>query len=98
MEATLSKRVEEPRFRALLLSVFAGLAVCLAMVGVYGVMAHAVSQRSREIGLRVALGASPTDIRRSVLQDAFGRVAIGGTAGARVDRSICSAFVRHPDD
>ena len=96
MEATLSRRVEEPRFRALLLSVFAGLAVCLAMVGVYGVMAHAVSQRSREIGLRVALGASPADVRRSVLRDALWRVALGvgiGLGVAWAGSSLFRAFV-----
>ena len=96
MEATLSKRVEEPRFRALLLSVFAALAVCLAMVGVYGVMAHAVSQRSREIGLRVALGASPADVKRSVLKDALRRVALGVAIGLLVawaGSSLFAAFV-----
>ena len=96
MEATLSKRIEEPKFRALLLSVFAGLAVCLAMVGVYGVMAHAVSQRSREIGLRVALGASPADVRRSVLKDALRRVALGVAIGLLVawaGSSLFAAFV-----
>ena len=58
MDATLSRRVAAPRFRTLLFVVFAGLAVGLAMAGVYGVMAHAVGRRSREIGLRIALGAT----------------------------------------
>ena len=96
MDATLSKGVEEPKFRALLLSVFAALAVCLAMVGVYGVMAHAVSQRSREIGLRVALGASPADVKRSVLKDALRRVALGVAIGLLVawaGSSLFAAFV-----
>jgi predicted permease len=67
MEATVSKRVAAPRFRALLFGVFAGLAICLAMAGVYGVMAYAVEQRSKEIGLRMALGASKESVLRLIL-------------------------------
>jgi predicted permease len=96
MEATVSRRVEEPRFRAFLLAAFAALAVCLAMVGVYGVMSHAVSQRSQEIGLRVALGASPADVRRSVLRDALWRIALGvgiGLVVAFATSSLFTAFV-----
>jgi predicted permease len=69
MEAQVSKGVEDPRFRALLFGVFAAFAVCLAMAGVYGVMAYGVQQRSKEIALRIALGAS----RGSVLQLILGQ-------------------------
>ncbi len=69
MDAELSENVAAPRFRTLLLAIFAGLAVCLAMAGVYGVMAYLVNQRSNEIGLRMALGASPADISRLVLRE-----------------------------
>ena len=78
MEATMAKRMAEPRFRALLFVVLAGIAGCLAMAGVYGVVAHAVEQRSREICLRMALGASRTAVLRMML----GRGVMLATAGA----------------
>ena len=64
----MSKSVEDPSFRALLFGIFASLAVCLAMAGVYGVMAFGVQQRSREIGLRMALGASQASVLRLILE------------------------------
>ena len=79
MEATMAKRMEEPRFRALLFVVLAGIAGCLAMAGVYGVVAHAVEQRSKEICLRMALGASRTTVLRMMLGRGV-MLAIVGTA------------------
>jgi putative ABC transport system permease protein len=67
LEASLSESVAAPRFRTLLLAIFAGLAVLLAMAGVYGVMAYVVTQRTNEIGLRLALGASGGNILRLVV-------------------------------
>jgi predicted permease len=67
MEALISGNVAAPRFRSLLFGLFAGIAVCLAMAGVYGVMAYAVGQRSSEIGLRIALGASAGSLLRLIL-------------------------------
>jgi predicted permease len=85
MEATIGKRMEEPRFRALLFAVLAGIAGCLAMAGVYGVVAHAVQHRSREIGLRMALGASQMAVLRMMLGRGVLLAAVGtvlGLAGA----------------
>ena len=85
MEASLAENVAAPRFRTLLLGIFAGLAVCLAMAGIYGVMAYVVSQRSSEIGLRMALGASSGHILRLVLGQSLTLAGIGlalGFAGA----------------
>ncbi|HLK66359.1 MAG TPA: ABC transporter permease [Bryobacteraceae bacterium] len=67
MEALISENVAAPRFRSVLFGLFAGIAVCLAMAGVYGVMAYAVGHRSSEIGLRIALGASTGSLLRLIL-------------------------------
>jgi len=85
MEASLAENTAAPRFRTLLLGIFAGLAVILAMAGVYGVMAYVVGQRSNEIGLRMALGATSGDVLRLVLRQGLALAAIGlalGLAGA----------------
>ncbi len=70
------------RFRALVTSGLAALALALALVGVHGVVAYAVARRTREIGIRLALGARPSALRRSVIADALRDVAIGLVPGA----------------
>jgi predicted permease len=85
MDALLSDNVAVPRFRTLLFVVFAGVAVCLAMAGVYGVMAFALGQRSNEIGLRIALGAGTGSVIRLVLRQGlvFASIGLGlGLAGS----------------
>jgi predicted permease len=77
METILSENVAAPRFRTLLFAVFAGLAVCLAVAGVYGMTAYAVGQRSNEIGLRIALGASPGSVLRLILRNGLALASIG---------------------
>jgi putative ABC transport system permease protein len=67
----------DSRFRAYLLGAFGLLGLLLAIVGMYGVMAYAVAQRSRELGVRAALGARPADLIRLVIKDA-GLLAIAG--------------------
>jgi ABC-type antimicrobial peptide transport system permease subunit len=87
MEALNSEGVAAPRFRTLLLGIFAALAVGLALAGVYGVMSYVVGQRSNEIGLRMALGASQSDVLRLVLRQTLllaGAGIVIGLAGAAV--------------
>jgi predicted permease len=96
MEASLSKNVAAPRFRTLLFLAFAVLAVCLAMAGVYGVMAYVVGQRLNEIGLRMALGASQGDVLRMVLKQGLLLTVLGvafGLAGAVAATRLLTAFL-----
>jgi putative ABC transport system permease protein len=74
--------VARERFSATLLAGFAAVAVLLAAVGIYGVMAYVVALRSRELGVRAALGASPRELFALVMQHGLVLTAIGGTIGA----------------
>jgi predicted permease len=76
-EALMARPVDTPRFRAVLFAVFAAVAVCLAMAGIYGLMAYAVQQRSQEIALRMALGAERRAVVRLILRRAL-VIALGG--------------------
>jgi predicted permease len=85
METLVSASLAQPRVNTLLLSGFALLALALAMIGVYGVVGFAVAERTREIGVRVALGATRGDILRLVVRQGMTPVLLGvalGTAGA----------------
>lgn len=81
MTDMVSKTMAQPRFQSILLGGFAGLAVLLASVGVFGVLAYTVAQRTSEIGVRLALGAQTGDILRMILRDGAAVSVIGIVAG-----------------
>jgi putative ABC transport system permease protein len=81
MDVVLSDSVAQPRLQVGLLSVFAAIAAALAMVGVYGVVAYSAARRVREIGIRMALGAVPADVRRLLLREGLLLGGFGVTIG-----------------
>ncbi|HEY7476150.1 MAG TPA: ABC transporter permease [Vicinamibacterales bacterium] len=93
LDETLSLRLAERHFQTFLFSLFAALALALAVVGVYGVVAYAVSQRTAEIGLRMALGADRPGILRWILRQSFALVAGGAIVGL-VTAVLLSRYVR----
>lgn len=85
MDTVFSVSVSAPRFQLVLLLIFAGIALSLAMIGVYGVISYSASQRTQEFGIRLALGARSADVTRMVLQEAVILAGIAlaiGLAGA----------------
>jgi len=94
MEQVITDATTDTRFQALLLGIFAGLALVLAAVGIYGVMSYLVAQRTQEIGIRMALGALPENILRLVigrgLTLTFAGLAIGLVAAAACTRLLGS--------
>jgi putative ABC transport system permease protein len=81
MDEVFSDSVARPRFQVVLLLVFAGIAVLLATIGVYGVVSYSVTQRTQEIGIRVALGARAGDVSRLVLLEGLLLGGLGVAVG-----------------
>jgi putative ABC transport system permease protein len=81
MDENVAQSISQPRFRTVLLAVFAGIALVLAAVGIFGVMAYSVAQRTRELGLRIALGASRGRVLQLVLAHGVRLTLVGVAIG-----------------
>jgi len=94
LETMVDRALGQPRFYVLLLSIFAALAVVLAVVGIYGVIAYTVQQRTREIGIRIALGASRERVVAMVVRRglilALAGIALGSAGAYAVSRVLQS--------
>ena len=101
MQNVVTASLSDWRFRAILLAIFAGLALAIAIVGVYGVISYSVAQRTHEIGVRVALGANRRDVARLVLgqglQLATAGLGIGIAASVAVARIMSSILYGVPE-
>jgi len=92
MTTRVGKLAERPRFTAVLLSLFAGMGVLLAGIGIYGVVAFLVAQQTREIGIRIALGAAPRSVLRMVFSNMV-RWTVAGAALGILGAWLCSRFL-----
>jgi len=81
MTEVVAESTARNRFNTLLLSIFAGVALVLAAIGIYGVMAYAVQHRTQEIGIRIAVGARPAEVRRMILRDGMRLALVGAFFG-----------------
>jgi ABC-type antimicrobial peptide transport system permease subunit len=94
MEQHLGLMLFLPRMAALLLSVFGGLALLLATVGVYGVVSYTVARRTREVGIRMALGASTRDVIKLMIGGGMKLVASGAAVGVLLAAGVTWPLAR----
>jgi putative ABC transport system permease protein len=92
--ATVQRRPAVRRFTVVVLGAFAGVALVLSVVGLYGVVAYLVGRRTQEIGVRMALGARPSDILRSILGEGGTLAAIGIAFGITVSLGV-TRLIQH---
>ena len=92
--AIVAKSISQQRFYMLLLTIFAGVALVLAAIGIFGVLSYAVSQRTREIGIRMALGAQGRSVVQMVVRQAMILVACGIAAGLALGLVLSQTMVK----
>jgi ABC-type antimicrobial peptide transport system permease subunit len=92
LQDLVAKAVSPRRFLVLLLTGFAGFALVLASLGIYAVISYSVNQRTREIGIRMALGASAANLRSRILLRTLGLVALGLALGMAASRALTGAL------
>lgn len=96
MDALIAGSLKRPRFNMVLLSIFAGTALLLASVGLYGVISYSVSQRTKEIGIRLALGAEPRKVVLRVMSETLTLIAVGvllGIIAARLTGQLLATML-----
>jgi putative ABC transport system permease protein len=93
MSDVLGRSISANRFNMVMLTLFGGRALALAAIGVYGLTAYAVAQRTREMGIRVSLGASPARLVRGLLAQGL-RLCLAGTALGLVGAVLLGRFLR----
>jgi putative ABC transport system permease protein len=103
LDTVMGNAVAQPRFRTALLSLFAMIALVLASIGTYGVISYSVTQRTREIGVRIALGARPAQVLGMILRQGAGLsvlgIVIGMAAALAATRTLSSLlFATSPTD
>jgi putative ABC transport system permease protein len=103
VEEIISNSVAAPRFRVVLLGAFAGLALVLALVGIYGVVSYGVAQRTHEFGVRMALGASQHDVLRQVVRQGLMMAMPGAVLGLALSFALSRVLTSmlyevHPTD
>ena len=94
LDQRLSEELASPRFYTTAVLFFGGFALLLAIVGVYGAASHSVAQRAHEIGVRVAIGATPQEVRLMIMGQSLAPVAIGAAAGAAAALAL-GRFLSH---
>ncbi len=93
LEQIVARSISQPRFYMSLLTVFAGVAVTLAAIGIFGVLSYAVAQRTREIGIRMALGAHERTVVRLIVREAMIMAAAGVVIGIGVALPLTNLLV-----
>ena len=96
MDSVFAESIRRPRLLAQLLGAFAGLALLLAAIGTYGLLSYMVTERRREIGIRLALGAAPSHVLTQIVQQGLRVVALGvaiGLGGALVVNRLMASLL-----